>query len=523
MTLRDYVTILYRSKWLAIFFLVLVPASALLLEVRKDAVYSASADVLITNQNAAVLLGFPDGGSSQQSADRFAQTQASIARSTALAAQTLRAAGVKSESPRSFLDRSSVSARPNEDLLRFVVDDSSASRAVTLATEYARQFPVYRRGLDEASLARTRNEVQQQIDRLEAEGQRGSILYKTLTGKREQLSAIEALQTTSAQLVRPADEAVQVAPRPVRALVLGLILGVLAWLAIAFAWDALDSRMRSPDDIAAALKLPLLARLPPPPKNLRQYEGLVSLEDPLSSGSEAFRMLRTNIEFVSLGIEARTILVSSAGASEGKSTTVANLGVSLAQSGKSVAVVDCDLRRPSIAELFNLPSSTGLSDVALGRYRIEQVMRKVNVHGEPSTNGAGARQRNRKLGSLAVLPPGPLPPNPGEFVGTQAVAEILASLRDLYDVVLIDTPPILQVGDAMSLSRHVDSVLLVVRLNVARKHTVAETRRILDSCPANELGVVVTDAQRDDEVYPGYAYTYHPTRRPEQKPTGAAR
>lgn len=521
MTLGDYIGVLRRRKWLVIFFVVLAPASALLLELGKDDVYSASADVLITNQNAAALLGLPDTGLSQQSAERFAQTQASIARAPALARQTLAAAGVKRETTRSFLKRSNVSARPNEDLLRFVVKDRSSKQAVLLANAYAQQFPVYRRSLDEAALARTRAEVQQRLDRLEVQGQRGSILYKTLASKRQQLSAIEALQTTSAQLVRPADQAPQIVPRPGRALALGLILGLLAWVAVAFAWDALDTRMRSPEEIASVLKQPLLARLPAPPKNLRQYEGLISLEDPWSGGSEAFRMLRTNIEFVSLGIDAGTILVTSAGASEGKSTTVANLGVSLAQAGKSVAVVDCDLRRPAIAELFNLMTSTGLTDVALGRYRLEQVMRAVNVHGEADANRArAASRRDKNLGSLAVLPPGTLPPNPGEFVGTQAVAEIISKLRDLYDVVLIDTPPMLQVGDAMSLSRHVDALLLVVRLNVARKQTVAETRRVLDSCPANELGVVVTDAQREDAAYPGYEY--YPTRKPEPKSASGA-
>lgn len=522
MTLRDYVKVLRRSKWLVIFFVVLVPACALLLELGKDARYSASADVLITNQNAAVLLGLPDAGSSQQSADRYAQTQAAIARTPALARQTLRAAGVSGETPRSFLSRSSVSARPNEDLLRFEVEDGNAAKAVALATEYARQFPNYRRVLDEAALARTRAEVQQQLDRLDAEGQSGSVLYKTLASKREQLSAIEALQTTSAQLVRPADEAAQIAPRPTRALVLGLVLGLLAWVAVAFAWDALDSRVRSPEEIANVLKLPLLARLPAPPKHLRQYEGLVTLEDPLSPGAEAFRMLRTNLEFVSLGVEARTILVTSASASEGKSTTVANLAVSLAQGGKSVAVVDCDLRRPMIAELFGVTASTGLTDVALGRNKSERVMRRVNLNGSAAANGSRRPGRTRdELGALAVLPPGPLPPNPGEFIGTNAVAEIIATLRGLYDIVLIDTPPMLQVGDAMALCRSVDAVLVVVRLNVARKHTVAETRRMLDSCPANELGVIVTDAQRDDAAYPGY--DYYRTQKTEPTPTGAVR
>jgi Mrp family chromosome partitioning ATPase len=250
------------------------------------------------------------------------------------------------------------------------------------------------------------------------------------------------------------------------------------------------------------------------------------IDAPRGGHAEGFRMLRTNLEFVRLNRHVRTIVVTSAVEREGKSTTVANLAVALARAGQHVALVDLDLRRPSLHHFFGVETSPGLTQVALGRTTLQDALVPVplvelehkrtlwgssNGHG----NGYGALTTG---GTLHLLAAGPLPPNPGEFVGSDKLASILDELgagaishvtsqhRD-FDTVLLDSPPILKVGDALTLSKHADALLLVARLNLLRRPMINELHRALASSPVETLGFVVTAAQ-DEDGY-GYAGAYY--------------
>src|SRR5581483_9269843 len=176
-----------------------------------------------------------------------------------------------------------------------------------------------------------------------------------------------ALETPRHVVDRVATEAAQVAPRPLRNGVLGLLLGLVLGVALAFLRDELDTRVRTSDEVARVLELPLLARLAEPPRRLRGKTRLVTVERPHGPHAEAFRMLRTNFDCVNLDRGARMLMVTSALQGEGKSTTTANLAVALARSGKHVLLVDFDLRRPTIARFFDLEGKTGVSDVVLGQ------------------------------------------------------------------------------------------------------------------------------------------------------------
>jgi succinoglycan biosynthesis transport protein ExoP len=519
-TLRDYLQVVRRRKWIIVAAVVLVPLAAVLHARQQPKVYQSSAEVYISHQNLANTLTGTSSSTIYEPPERILQTQADTARAPRLAERVVRAAGVADEmSPGGLLASSYVVPRLESNILDFYVTDYDPQRAVTLATAYARQFTIFRQELDTSSLARARRELRQRINALRANGDTTSSTYQSLVQKEDLIRTMEALQTNNAQLLRPAEYAWQIAPRPFRSGVLGLLLGVALGFGLAFLRDSLDTRVRSADEVGERLGLPLLARLPEPPRRLRKQNRLVMLAEPNGVQAEAFRILRTNLDFVRLDRDARTLMVTSAVEGEGKSTTVANLAIALARVGQRVVLVDLDLRRPFLARFFGLNGRPGLTQVALGHVSLDEALAPIPILGAEerraaAMTGNGSRQLE---GMLEVLPSGPLPPNAGEFMGSEALTGIVGQLRSRADIVLIDSTPLLVVGDAMALAGHVDGVILVTRMNVVRRPMLREVRRVLEASPAENLGFVVAGAGLEEGYgYGGYAYryTYGKTKEP---------
>lgn len=215
-------------------------------------------------------------------------------------------------------------------------------------------------------------------------------------------------------------------------------------------------------------------------------EGLVTVADPRSPVAEAYRTLRTNIQFSSLDRKVRTLLVTSTGAAEGKSTTIANLGVTFALTGNRVVLVDSDLRRPSLDKIFGLANQHGLTSLMLDE------------------SDPVAALQTTPVERLRVLTSGPLPPNPSELLASQRLDRIVSALSDAADIVLFDSPPIIAVTDAAVLARKVDAVLLVVSAGKTRREHAARARQLLEKVGANVLGVVLNNAQIDESLYQYY-------------------
>jgi Mrp family chromosome partitioning ATPase len=413
-----------------------------------------------------------------------------------------------------FLARSSVSAGTNNDLLTFTVTNHEPWLARRLVDVYARQYTIYRRQLDTAAIQTALRNVNARVKEIARSGGRHSALYASLVDRQQTLATMEALQTANATVVKQADSASQVQPKPRRNGILGLVLGIVLGIGLAFLWEALDTRVRTAQEIGEKLGgLPLLARLPAPNRKLRGTDRLVMAEEPTGIQAEAFRMLRTNLDFVTLGREAKTIMVTSAVEQEGKSTTIANLALALARAGQRVVLVDLDLRRPYIHKFFSL-QGPGITQVALGHVSLAQALAPVAIM-DPQSAGDGngnGKSRGVVRGVLEVLPTGPIPPDPGEFVGTAVLTEILEELRERADIVLIDAPPTLSVGDAMTLSAKVDGVLVVTRMKIVRRQMLAEFGRLLAGAPTPVLGFIVTGANEEEgygSAYYGYGYGYY--------------
>ncbi len=214
--------------------------------------------------------------------------------------------------------------------------------------------------------------------------------------------------------------------------------------------------------------------------------GLVTLTHPRSPVSEAYRSLRTNIQFYSLDHPIQTLLITSAGPDEGKSTTVANLAVTFAEAGREVLVVDCDLRRPSLHLLFDRPNDPGLT-VAI---REERALGEVIV---PTA-----------VPNLRLLPSGPLPPNPSELLASRRMDRVLDGLRNLAEVIVFDAPPTVAVPDAVILGAKVDGVLLVVSAGRTKRDHALKAKRALEKINAKVLGVVLNNVKFDGSLYQYY-------------------
>jgi capsular exopolysaccharide synthesis family protein len=240
-------------------------------------------------------------------------------------------------------------------------------------------------------------------------------------------------------------------------------------------------------------------------------------DDPYGSQAEAFRVLRTNLDFFNLEHQARTIMVTSAGASQGKSTTIANLAVALARNGVRVILVDLDLRRPTLGRYFGLPQAPGLTDVTLGRAQLTDALAEIRLaEPESAEDGLGSFDMGG-AGSLQVLPAGSATRNVGEFIGSHSLTAVLAALRLRADLLLVDGPPLLGAGDGIALCGRVDALLIVARLNQIRRPTVDELARLLGNARAAKLGLIATDAEFDADYV---EYVRRPPTAAPQRPEG---
>jgi capsular exopolysaccharide synthesis family protein len=503
-SLREYLQIARRRKWIIALGAVLVPFAAIIISFLQQPTYGSSAEVLINRQNIAqTLTGTPDPTAND--ATRLLATQVALARLPDVAKRALALAGADGHglTPPRFLRGTSVTEKPDADVLVFTAKSSTQRTAEALATSYARAFVDYRHRLDTSALKQALHDAQVQLQKLRDNGQFRSPLYSDLTVKAQQLQTIQTLQGANASVIKKAETAPQVSPRPRRNAFIGLGLGIILGIVLAFIVEALDTRIRSTDAIARQLNLPLLARIPSPPARLAQNDRIAMLDEHHGAHAESFRVLRTNLEFFNLDLQARTILVTSPMSNEGKSTTAANLAVAFARAGRHVLLVDLDLRRPTLDRFFNLRGMPGVVDVLDGDVSLDDVIAEHPTQDNPDIRG-----------SLHVLPAGRVSSEAGELLLTRGLNSLLDQLAKQADVVLIDSPPMLNVGDALGLSARVDAMMVVVRLNEIKRTELKELSRMLDSAIAPKLGFVVTGADEEpDYGYTGYASYYMDTPR----------
>jgi capsular exopolysaccharide synthesis family protein len=262
----------------------------------------------------------------------------------------------------------------------------------------------------------------------------------------------------------------------------GLAIGLLLGFAVAALRTALDNRLESRTDVEALAGAPAIGELTLE-KSLRD-DPLVFRAQPTSPVAEGFRRLRMNLQFLEVGRSARSFVVTSSVPGEGKTTTVANIALALAENGLRVALVDADLRRPRIADVMGVDGTAGLTDVLIGRLELEDAEQPWGRDG------------------LVVLPSGAIPPNPTELLGSGAMGAVLAELERRFDVVLLDAPPLLPVADAAVLSTMTGGTLLVAALHRTTRKQLAGARAVLGDVGRTAVGTIMTMAKpRRRSVY----------------------
>ena len=286
------------------------------------------------------------------------------------------------------------------------------------------------------------------------------------------------------------------------ALVLGLLCGLAAGIASAFGRNSLDTSIKSPDQLREFSKAPSLGAIAYDPAVPRRP--LTIQEDPQSPRSEAFRQVRTNLQFLDVDTPHKVIAITSSMPSEGKTTTLANLAIALSSAGQSVLTIEADLRRPKLADVLGIERSIGLTSVLAGRMTLD-----------------GAIQ-HWPGGSFDVLTSGPLPPNPSELLASQHMATLLVNLRNRYDIVLLDTPPLLPVSDAAAVSPATDGAVLVCRYKTTKRDELCSAAAALEAVSTPLLGAIFTMVPSSGpRAYARYN-SYYRREAPENSLAGAS-
>ncbi|MCZ7583436.1 MAG: polysaccharide biosynthesis tyrosine autokinase [Deltaproteobacteria bacterium] len=321
--------------------------------------------------------------------------------------------------------------------------------------------------------------------------------------KREEARITEAATIGNIRVIDQAEMPLRPIKPNVRLnLLLGFIAGLLLAVGVAFFLDFIDDSLKSTEEVERFIRRPIygiIPRIPPRKRDEAPEEqppasmNLVTHHSPKSPISEAFRTLRTNIHLADPDHPITEILVTSAGPSEGKSTIVSNLALTIANTGKKTLLVDCDLRKPNVHNFFDQPRDPGVTTILSGEGAWRDIVRTTAVE------------------HLHVLPSGPIPPNPTEMLSSNAMRELIDEFRAEYDMVLLDSPPVVAVTDAAILSSFVRSTLLVVELGRSRASGVNRAIDLLDKVKANLLGLVTNNISagfRYDYGYYSYYYYY---------------
>ena len=447
MDLSDYIRVL-RKRWRLITACTLIALmSAALVTIRTPRTYSAQVQLFVAaqDQNSANT-AYQGGLFSQQRVKSYADIVNSPPVMSAVIAQL----GL-STTTQQLSSRVSASAPLDTVLVNITAEDGSPQRAQSIANATGTQFAQFVTGIE-----------------------------------RTDPSGPPPVKVT---VVKPAPlPTAPVSPRRSLNLALGLLVGLAVGIGGAVLRETLDTSVKAGDDLLHDFGLPAVGIISFDPEASRQP---LVLRGQSQSNREAYRQMRTNLQFIDVDTPPRSIVITSSVPEEGKTTTTMNLAVTMAEAGLRIVVIDGDLRRPQLANYFGLESAVGLTSLLIGRAKVDDVLQEWGS------------------GLLRVLPSGPVPPNPSELLGSQGMRMLLRQLEDMADLVIIDAPPVLPVTDAAVLSTVASGALLVVHAGRTRREQVRRSLTSIKAVDGRVLGIVLNKAPtRGQDAYYSYQHSY---------------
>ncbi len=508
--LRDYLGVLKRRKVIVLLTLALVLGGSLIASYFQEPVYAASARLLLQPRQ------------SESPFDSNSGFRLDPARSLATDIEVLKSQLVQNEVRSRLGSAPGISANPvgQTDVIRITAQSTDPKRAAEVANTYASAYIDVRQKQAVEGLLTAGEEIQERIGalqqqistldnqvasapapdqaaiRLSVSGQREALVQQQAVFKQtlDKITVDANLASGGAQLVGSAvTPTVPIKPKPMRNAVLAAFVGFMLGVGLAFLVEYLDDSIKTREDLERIVApVPVIALIPVIGGWKERGEvRLVSVTAPSSPAAEAYRTLRTAIQFVAIDRPIGILQVTSSNASEGKTTTLANLGVALAKAGQRVILVCCDLRRPRLHEFFGLSNDVGFTSLLLGNAPLSRALQAVP-----------------DVPRMRLLASGPLPPNPSELLSSNRTREVFEALKAECDIVLIDSPPVLPVTDALVLFRQVDATLMVFSAGGTTQKQAATAVAMAKQVDAPLIGTVLNAVTSRDGYAAPYAYGY---------------
>ncbi len=431
MQLREFLRGLRADWYIVLISVLLLGGAAAAYSFLQTPVYMSTSKVFVSTQSANSVSELTQGGTYTQ---QLVKSYADVATSPIVLQPVIEQLGLD-ETPRALASRVSASAPLNTVVIEISASDPSPERAAAIADSISRNLAAV---VPEISPA--------------ANGQTSPV----------KLTQIEAAAVSS----------FPVSPRKAVNIGLGVLVGLGLGIGISALRRTLDVRIRGSRDVELVTDRPVLGRITRDP--VAAERPLIVQDDSRSARAEAFRTLRTNLQFLDFGRGSRVMVVTSAVEGEGKSTTAANLAIAIADSGLSVLVIDADLRQPRLADYLGIDGGVGLTDVLIGNVEVDDA---VQPWGDQK---------------MAVLPAGEIPPNPSELLQSPALSMMLTALKKKYGTIIIDAPPLLPVSDGSILARRASGAIVVSSVKRSSRQQLQRALAVLDQVDAKTLGVVLT-------------------------------